>query len=185
MYRKARSKWVEAVAISKSIYMADITVGEEPQQRGSWSDRLPAIDKDIALLSQRLEAAPTGSSQTRVSAAIQEVSGRPHRWVPDVRHEPLKKFRPGEPLDVVLSMTQTNVSIRLYYRHVDQAERYTAILMEPEGEHHRATIPAGYTNTEYPLEYYFEIREGKERAGLFPGFSTTLVNQPYFVVRRA
>jgi hypothetical protein len=96
----------------------------------------------------------------------------------------LKKFRAGERLDVVLSMTQTNVSVRLYYRHVDQAERYTAILMECKGEQHRATIPASYTNSEYPLQYYFEIREGKERASLFPGFSKALVNQPYFVVRR-
>jgi hypothetical protein len=185
MYRKARSKWVEVVAISKSVYMSDITVGEEPQQRGSWADRLPAIDKDLAVLSQRLEAAPTGSPQARVAAAIQEAQDRPHRWVPDVRHDPLKKFYAGEPLEVVLSMTQTNVSVRLYYRRVDQAERYTAILMEAKGEQHQATIPASYTNSQYPLEYYFEIREGKERAGLFPGFLSTLVNQPYFVVRRA
>jgi hypothetical protein len=185
LYRNARSKWGEAIAISKGVYMADITVGEEPQQRGSWADRLPAIDKDIAVLNQRLETAPAGSPQPRVAAAIQEVQGRPHRWVPDVRHEPLKKFRAGELLEVMLSMAQTNASVRLYYRHVDQAERYTMIPMEANGEQHQATIPASYTDAEYPLEYYFEIREGKERVGLFPGFSSTLVNQPYFVVRRA
>jgi hypothetical protein len=185
MYRKARSKWVEAVEISKSVYMADITVGEEPQQRGSWADRLPALDKDIALLSQRLEAAPTGSPQVQVTAAIREALGRPHRWIPDARHGPVKNFRAGEPLEIALSVTQPNVSVRLYYRHVDQAERYTTILMETKGQQHRATIPATYTNSEYPLEYYFEIRDGRTRVGLFPGFSSTLVNQPYFVVRKA
>ncbi len=185
MYRKARSKWVEAIEISKNVYMSDITVGEEPQQRGSWADRLPAIDKDISALSARLEAAPTGSPQARVTAAIQEVLGRPHRWIPDVQHEPVKQFRAGEPLEIVLSTTQPNASVRLYYRHVDQAERYTTILMETSGQQHHATIPPAYTNSEYPLEYYFEVRDEKRRAGLFPGFSSALVNQPYFVLRRA
>jgi hypothetical protein len=184
MYRKARLKWVEAVDLSKGVYMADITVGEEPQQRGSWADRLPAMDKDIAVLSQRLEAAPAGSPQLRVTVAVQEVLGRPHRWMPDVRHEPLKQFRAGEPLEIELSTTQPNITVRLYYRHVDQAERYATILMETEGQLHRATISATYTNSEYPLEYYFEIRDGTTRVGLFPGFSSTLVNQPYFVVRK-
>ena len=165
--------------------MADITVGEEPQQRGNWSDRLAAIDKDIAAVNQRLDDAPMNPPQTRVTTAIQEVLGRPNRWIPAVRHEPVKKFRPGEPLAVLLSSTQPDISVRLYYRHVDQAERYTTVSMESKGHEFRATIPAAYTNAEYPLEYYFEIREGTRKACLYPGFSGALVNQPYFVVRRS
>jgi hypothetical protein len=185
MYRKARSKWVELLEASKGVYMTDITVGEEPQQRGNWADRLPAMDKDIAAVSQLLEKASAGSPQPQVTAAIEEVLGNPHRWIPAVRHEAAQQFRAGEPLEIVVSSGQPDMKVRLYYRHVDQAERYLSIQMEPKGHEHHATIPGDYTNSEYPLQYYFEVRQGAAKAGLYPGFSTTLVNQPYFVVRRA
>jgi hypothetical protein len=143
------------------------------------------MDKDIAALSQRLEATPADSPQARVATIIQEVLGRPHRWTSEAKHKAAKHFRAGEPLEIAISVAHPNTSIRLYYRHVDQAERYTTVLMTPVGQQHRVTIPATYTNSEYPLEYYFEIRDGKTRVDLFPGFSSTLTNQPYFVVRRA
>jgi hypothetical protein len=186
MYRKARAKWVELVEISKGVYLADITVGEEPQQRGNWSDRLAAIDKDIAAVSQRRESTPSAApAQARVAAAIDEVLGRPKRWMPAVRHEPSKDFRAGQPLEIRLSSTEHEISVTLYYRHVDQAERYTTATMKGTQNEYYATIPADYTSTEYPLEYYFEVRERTGRAGLYPGFSARLVNQPYFVVRRS
>ena len=185
MYRKARSKWMDLLQISKGIYMADITVGEEPQQRGNWSDRLAAIDKDIAAVNQRLDEAPMNPPQPRVTAAIQEVLGRPNRWMPVVRHEPVKEFRPGEPLAVLLSSSQPDINVKLYYRHVNQAERYSMASMAPTGHEYHATIPAEYTKTEYPLEYYFEIRERTGKATLYPGFSYTLVNQPYFAVGKS
>jgi hypothetical protein len=184
MYRKARAKWMELLAVSKGIYMADITVGEEPQQRGNWADRLSAMDRDIDAVSRRLETAPAVSPQPGVTAAIQEALGRPHRWTPAVRHEAVKLFHAGEPLPIVLSSTEPGVRVRLYYRHVDQAERYVTTLMESKGHEYHGTIPAHYTNSDYPLEYYFEIL-GPAKVALYPGFSSTLVNQPYFVVRRS
>ena len=39
----------------KAAYLTDITVGEEPQLRGDWLNRLPAIDKDIAAVAQKLQ----------------------------------------------------------------------------------------------------------------------------------
>jgi hypothetical protein len=57
--------------------------------------------------------------------------------------------------------------------------------MEASGQLYRATIPAIYTDSEYPLEYYFEIKESVTQVSLYPGFTAALVNQPYFVVRRA
>jgi hypothetical protein len=47
--------------------------------------------------------------------------------------------------------------VRLYYRHVNQAERYKAV----------------------------EVEMAAEKAFLYSGFSPELTNQPYFVVRRA
>jgi hypothetical protein len=185
MYRKARSHWAEVIEVSKGVYMADITVGEEPQQRGNWADRLAAIDKDIDELARRLEAIPAGSPQPLAAAAIEEALARPKRRVPAVQHKPATTFQADRSIEVVLSLGQSVSGISLYYRHVDQAERYTVTPMQANGQEYRATIPGSYTDSEYPLEYYFEIREGRASASLYPGFSTTLTNQPYFVVRRA
>jgi hypothetical protein len=184
-YREARSKWLQLMEISKGVYMADITVGEEPQQRGNWLDRLPAIDRDIAALAQSLEAAPQGSPQPQVTAAIQETLGRPHRPYRAIQHSPAQTFEAGRPLEVVLTLNQPATGVRMYYRHVNQAERYSVVLMEADGQEYRATIPATYTDSKYPLQYYFEIEESAMSAILCPGFSSSLTNQPYFTVRSA
>jgi hypothetical protein len=72
----------------------------------------------------------------------------------------------------------------MHYRHVNQAERFESVEMEPWSGTFRATIPAAYTDSPYPLQYYFEVRESAEKAWLYPGFAPDLGNQPYFVVRR-
>jgi hypothetical protein len=185
MYRKARSHWLQLIEISKDVYMADITVGEEPQQRGNWADRLLAIDQDIAALVQKLDAAPANSPHSQAGAAIQEALGRPQRPTPAIQHKPVANFKLGHPLEIVLSISPQPLNIRLYYRHVDQAERYVVEPMEASGQKYRATIPATYTNSEYPVEYYFEIKEDVTKTSLYPGFATALARQPYFVVRRA
>jgi hypothetical protein len=43
-------------------------------------------------------------------------------------------------------------------------------------------IPGSYTNTAYPLQYYFELSDAAGRAWLFPGLGATLSEQPYFVL---
>jgi hypothetical protein len=86
---------------------------------------------------------------------------------------------------LALSHPKRTAAVLLYYRHVDQAERYETLAMEFRGQAYHAAIPAEYTRTDYPLEYYFEIKEKDQGAVLFPGFSKTLTGQPYFVVRRA
>ena len=49
-YREARAAWAELANRAKGVYVTDITVGEHPQLRGHWLDRLPAIDADIAAI---------------------------------------------------------------------------------------------------------------------------------------
>ena len=46
---------------------------------------------------------------------------------------------------------------RLRYRHVDQEENYESVEMRRVGSGFLATIPAAYTKTEFPLEYFFEL----------------------------
>ena len=45
-------------------------------------------------------------------------------------------------------------------------------------------IPAEYTNSEYALQYYFELKHGVSSAAVYPGFNKTFSNQPYFAVYR-
>jgi hypothetical protein len=57
--------------------------------------------------------------------------------------------------------------------------------MLAENEQYRAEIPGEYTNSSFPLQYYFEISREGEAASLFPGFNANFSNQPYYVVQRA
>ncbi len=183
-YREARSAWAEIVSLSKPVYKPDITIGENPQLRGHWADRLPAIDADIALLAKQGES--VRPSQGDASKAIQAALGRPFRNVPASSHTPASSFRASQPVGIALTVEKGSdaVSARLYYRRVTQAERYQSADMELKDGVYRATIKGDYTNSPYALEYYFELRRG-DSAWLYPGFKPDLANQPYFVIRQA
>jgi hypothetical protein len=72
----------------------------------------------------------------------------------------------------------------MYYRHVNQAERFESAEMQAREDRYRAVIPASYTQSLFPLQYYFELKSGPDQACLVPGFAANLSSQPYFVVRR-
>ena len=186
-YRKARAIWAELGNRAKAVYISDITVGERPHLRGHWLDRLPAMDGDLADMARRLELArPIEPRPEPVRAAVAEALGRPQRPSVDCRHSPPSRFRPGSPLEIelVLEKGAGLASARLYYRHVNQAERYESADMELRDNRRRAVIPGSYTDSPYPLQYYFELKQAPGRAWLYPGFAADLSNQPYFVVRR-
>jgi len=185
-YRSARAHWAALAERARNVYQSDITVGEETHLRGHWLDRLPAMDEDIADMAARLgEVKGAEARQDRVVAAVREALGRPQRPSIPCRHVPPPNFRPGQPVELELSPSkQDGVSARLYYRHVNQAERFTAIPMQMRNARFQAAIPAAYTDSPYPLQYYFELTEGPEKACLYPGFSAAFANQPYFAVRR-
>ena len=185
-YHKARSYWIELADIGKGVYKHDITVGELDVLRGHWLDRLPAIDEDIDFMREILEQTPAGNSaqQDNVRLAVQEALGRPKRDSAVCHHVQPEHFRAGEPLAIKLTIEKEIGSVKLYYRHVNQAERFNTIEMKRTGKSFQAAIPAGYTNTQYPLQYYFELRDKPDNAWLYPGFAADLCNQPYFVVRK-
>jgi len=184
-YRRAREIWSEFATGAARVYVPDITYGPLPHQRGHWMDRLPAIDEDIAAMAKRLEALPAGTEQTaRVRSAIQEVLSRPRRETLRCQHTPPGRLVPGKDLELQLSIDEPAqaILVRLYYRHVNQAEPYQSADARAHDGSHRATIPASYTASPYPVQYYFEMRQGPEKAWLYPGFAQDLSNQPYFVV---
>jgi hypothetical protein len=185
-YQIARSHWANFANRVQTLYASDISVGEEPYQRGHWLDRLPAIDADIDLMAKKLERtrSSTVAQPDNVRSAIQEALGRPVRPTANCRHIRPEQFKGGEALEIELSVEKAIGSVRMYYRHVNQAERFRSVEMQPAGRSYRATIPAGYTDSEYPLQYYFELKDGPEKAWMYPGFTADLANQPYFVVRK-
>jgi hypothetical protein len=186
-YKAARSIWADFATRAKAVYVADITVGERPELRGHWLDRLPSIDGDIADMAMKLETPPAGSADERARLAIREALGKRHRSGAACRHSPPERFRAQQPLTIELSMEKRAkpISVRLYYRHLTHAERWQSCDMEARDNGYRAIIPAEYTKTVYPLEYYFELRDAPDNAWLYPGFNSTLTGEPYFVVRRA
>ncbi|HEY2881586.1 MAG TPA: hypothetical protein VGJ15_04120, partial [Pirellulales bacterium] len=104
------------------------------------------------------------------------------------RHEPAKSFTPGSPLQIVLNSAVTEKdwpdSVTLHYRPVNQAMPYQTLPMSAKNNVWAANIPAEATNSPYPLQYFFILRQGINKCGLYPGLSATLCDQPYFVVRQ-
>ena len=185
-YHKARNFWIELANIAKDVYKHDITVGGEDIVRGHWLDRLPAIDEDIDFMRKILVQIPTNNvvQHDNVRLAIQEAMGRPKRNSVICHHNLPKHFKTGEPLELEISTGEKIGSVLLYYRHVNQGERFKAVEMERTGKSFRATVPTDYTDTLYPIQYYFELRERPDNAWLYPSLSTKLTQQPYFVVRK-
>jgi hypothetical protein len=187
MYSQARDRWKDFTNDATGVYVKDITYGPRPYQRGHWIDRIAAIEEDVAEMARRLEGVPsTTDSSENVSAAIAEALGRPRREVIQCNHIPPPNFVPKQDLPIVLTAhkSQVPISVSLRYRQVNQAERYKSLEMRFNGANHEAAIPASYTDSVFPIQYYFELRTD-QRACLYPGFNADLSNQPYFVVRSA
>jgi hypothetical protein len=181
-YHRARSFWAELANRARNVYQPDVTVGDRDHLRGHWSNRLPAIDEDIASMTQQLDQTKgdAPSQQKNIQLAIREALGRPNRTAAACSHVAPEHYRPGQPLHIELSFERTPKSARLYYRHVNQAERYETVEMQTMEKRGQVMIPAAYTNSHYPIQYYFELKGGKA-ASLYPGFNKDLTNQPYFV----
>ncbi|MCX5645182.1 MAG: twin-arginine translocation signal domain-containing protein [Phycisphaerae bacterium] len=188
-YRTARETWAEMAAAAQNVYVSDVTFGLEKQLRGHWLDRLADIDQDIEDMGRQ-----TANGQAAYSDAVRRfISGlgghtASERPVVPLVHMVPALFVAGQPMTVeliLLSQQTPAPAVRLCYRRVHQAQPYQTADMPREGNRCSATIPGEYTNTPYPLEYYFELRSATGQVWLYPGFDATLTNQPYFVVRQA
>jgi hypothetical protein len=193
-YHVARAAWAELAAKAEGVYLQDITFGKVAHLRGHWSDRLAAIDQDIADMEQRghqTEAAPSSNSPSeRVERLIHMALARPQRPHPRCEHPAPAAFHPGQPVVVEavfgdLPDHMRPLTVRLCYRRVNQSEPYQVEEMLADGGRYRATIPGDYTDSPYPLQYYFELRDAHGRAWLHPGLEADLCNQPYILVRQA
>jgi hypothetical protein len=182
-YGQARAAWA-ALAARAAVYAADLSVSDKVSNRGHWADRLASIDQDLERMRARLAAA-TPSADPRVRAAVRAAIAPPARPALSCRHTPPPAFRPGAALPIVLDAARDPAitAARLFYRHVNQAERFESAAMTRRGATFAGEIPGPYTDSPFPLQYYFEARRGAA-ATLFPGFDAERLNLPYIVVRR-
>jgi hypothetical protein len=182
-YRRARAAWVTLAERARGPYLPDVTVGEQPHLRGHWADRLTAIEKDIQAVEAKRSTAKQDSLSTTVTAAIRAALGRPERAALACSHTAPANFQRGQALEVSLTAPR-QAAVRIYYRHVDQAERFQSAEMALRGDRYVATIAREYTDSDFPLQYYFEVRQ-TAGAGFYPRLQRNLSHvQPYFVVRR-
>lgn len=188
-YRMAREAWAAAVQAG-AVYRSDIAYGGTTMRRGHWSDRLAAIDRDIAALAAQVQSAPEATEATsNTRRAVLEATGRPVRPSIARAHTPPAAFQPGSALALTISVPQQVLepiltSVFLRYRHVNQAERWRRAETQANGTEFRAEIPADYTQSPYALEYCFELYAKDGMAWLAPGFDAALSNQPYDAVMR-
>jgi hypothetical protein len=194
-YREARRAWAELSEQARTVYAADLSVSDKLSERGHWVDRLPAIDADIDQMAQRLTSSSTSASPSiadaqHVQTAITQLLTVQHRPPAPCRHTPPAGFHAGAPLTIELTITGGRtaaagaVAVDCHYRHVNQAERFQTVRMDARGRTLNTTIPATYTDSPYPLQYYFTVKSSPSNATLFPGLGSDLVSQPYFVLRR-
>lgn len=183
-YRAGRDAWAE-LAGRAGVYDEDLTFGLAAHLRGHWKDRLAAINLDIADMERVRGEAAGWRNMPWADVAVACESTPP----PCCQHSPPASFQPGQPVWVDLifrahDLSDGFVSARLHYRHVNQAETYSCVEMAASPSRFRAQIPGTYTDSPYPLQYFFELRCGTARAWLYPGLDLRTFGQPYFVIRQ-
>ena len=133
-----------------------------------------------------LDSAPAaGQNLASVSDLFSYPAHKRRESIP-LQHTPPRDFIPGQTIEIAIvtprEMKQ-GLNVHLYYRHVNQAERYQVNEMRLDGNRFSFTVPADYTNSTYPLQYYFEVRGASDAVWLYPGLQSNLQEQPYFVLR--
>ncbi len=190
-YHASRDAWAKLSEAAKGVYVSDITFGPNSVLRGHWADRIEAIDQDLADMEaeSKKELASRDSSAPAWAAAIARPGFGviPRQSNPRCEHLPPASFHAGKPMPLEISVEAGYqlASATLHYRHVDQSDEYRVVEMSADGGRYRAVIPGEYTDSPYPLLYYFVLRDPNGAAWLAPGLNAELANQPYFIVRQA
>ena len=186
-YGNARAAWKAIVDTANNVYREDLTFGYVPQLRGSWRDRLPAIDQDIvAMATTRITKSSTVAPAVSATAAIVAALATPHREAVALEHKPAKRFRAGAPV-VIESALPAGIpgKLNLWYRRVNQAEKWVMLPMDSTAAGFRAAIPADYIASPYSLQYYFEVLPDSGNRTLYPGLARDYSTQMYYLLHKA
>jgi hypothetical protein len=190
-YRTARDAWASMSQEAKAVYASDITYGRNANMRGNWFDRISGIDADLADMEARLAdttplTPPAKEDPADARRAIAAALARPVRLTVAAHHTPAAAFDPGKPIEVSIAFdaNRPNRKVTLAYRQADQSQSWRSTEMSARDNEFRGTIPGDYTQSPYPIQYFFEVHESGGSA-IYPGFSPDLSNQPYILVRRS
>ncbi len=180
--------WYSVAGWGGQAYSADVSYGATAFRRGSWADRTAALEAQFVAF------------RTLVNSGDENELRPGHENTPDVegkwplaeprkrpvvacKHEPAEVFHPGDDLSLTLGTGSDVTGATLWYRHVNHAERWVSLRMKGDGGTYTAAIPAAYTESPFPLQYYFEVR-ADGGATFHPVLNRTLSNEPYFAVYR-
>ncbi len=181
-YRLARAEWAALSERLRNIYAPDLSVSDKYSERSHWLAHLPPIDEDIARVEARRVSAIV-STAPGLAAAIDGALSSPRRRRSPVAHTQPVSFEPGADVNLNVQFLSGQAgSLRFYYRHLNQAERWREAEVVRDGDTHRVVIPAAYTYSSYPLQYYFVVQSGPMDVSLYPGFGDDLMAEPYCVV---
>ena len=176
--RAARDSWAAMAKRAQTVYTTDISYGSTPFRRGHWADRLPAIDADLALFEKQYGVKPG----VPMLIDMQIVPRHPRPAIA-AKHTAPKSFHPGSDLALTVTTPPSVTHAILWYRHVNHGERWLSTPMQKSSTAHTSVIPAAYTASPYPLQYYFELHTA-DGATLHPALNPTLSNQPYFAIHK-
>lgn len=186
-YRDARAAWTEAAGCALGVYVDDLTYGPQPWLRGTWSDRLPAIDADLEAMAALVRDTPPGGTVAEADARHLITEAERKQPVVSVSHTAPSLFRRGEPIPIVLEVEPSEVAavsaVRLRYRPLDQSADYSEVTLDRADHRFVGAIPGHGTETPYPLQYFFILRGGDSSAWLHPGLGEDLSGRPYYVVQ--
>jgi hypothetical protein len=180
-YRAARDAWAQIVQQTRSVYVSDVSYGIGWYQRGHWSDRLPAIEQDLAAM-EALTSQVT--QQTTAPQILHAATHAPARPAFDAHHEAQPKFVRGQPIQILLRSGSSSIaSVQCLHRRTHQAEPWNAAPLEKVAGGWSGSISGPVVESSYPVEYYFELVDSTGRVAMHPGFNQDWSNQPYFVTR--
>jgi hypothetical protein len=184
-YRRARDAWSRMAERADEVYATDISYGDVPVRRGNWADRLPAIDQDLTVLEKHFASSLAQTlHQSSPQTAIQNATKASPRPALAIEHKTPATFHPGSDLQLSFTAPTSTTTSILWYRHVNHGERWNSVPMQKAGSSYSGVVPASYTNSPYPMQYYFELHT-IDAATLHPPLNPTLSNQPYYSVMPA
>lgn len=180
-YGAARAAWVSVVGHGRA-YRDDVTVGGEAWLRGNWSDRLAAMDADLADMQGKYRAVAEDAVGDAPPIDKLDPARAPLAFV----HTPLDSAVRGEPLvvSVEIDAPTDGMEVSVHYRHVNQAETYRVVALTRTADRcWAATVPTEYIDSPFPLQYFFVARRGRGDVWRIPELAADLANQPYWLTR--
>ena len=181
-YEAARDRWKAVIGGGDGLY-GDLSCSDMLSERGAWADKLPLIQADLDAI-KGLRAQARIGYDPKLVALVQEVLVPQTYRAANLSHVPPSGFKPGEALAVAFDASADVRGVTLWYRHVNQAERWQSLAATQDGSTWRSAIAADDTNSPYPLQYYAEVQHGPRDRRLYPGFAAWPAPQPYIVLRR-